>query len=443
VTGAILLKEGSASVGRGVEMHNLISEMYDICRSITGDGVRKTLNILGGLIPLETHEVPSGTKVFDWTVPREWNIKDAYIRDSKGEKIVDFKKSNLHVLNYSVPVSGKIPLKELKEHLYTMPEQPDLIPYRTSYYREDWGFCTTHRQMEALGDGEYEVLIDSSLRDGTLTYGEFFIRGRREEEFLISSHICHPSLCNDNLSGIAVNAFLADELRGRDLEYSYRFLFIPGTIGSITWLSMNQEKLRNIKFGLIAACLGDKGSFTYKKSRYGNAFIDRAAENVLRHSGGKYEIMEFSPFGYDERQFCSPGINLPVGCLMRTPYGRYPEYHSSADNLDFISAESLGGSLAAFLSVVHVVENNKSYINLYPMCEPQLGRRGLYGPVGGTDKKQMEIAMLWVLNLSDRSNSLLDISERSGLDFGILVQAARLLAERGLIKELGVDRGDV
>jgi aminopeptidase-like protein len=326
----------------GVRMHRLISELYPICRSITGNGVRQTLASVKKIIPLDVHEIPSGTKVFDWVVPKEWNIGEAYIRDSKGKKIIDFEDSNLHVLNYSVPVKKKIALKELKEHLFSMPDRPDWIPYRTSYYDENWGFCIEHNKLKDLKDEEYEVLIDSSLEDGHLTYGEYYIQGHSKDEVLISTHICHPSLCNDNLSGIAIATFLAMYLSKCSLNYSYRFLFIPGTIGSITWLSLNEKKVSNIKHGLTTTCLGDSGSFTYKKSRRGDTEIDRAVELVLRVSGKDFKIKDFSPWGYDERQYCSPGFDLPVGCLMRTAHGEFAEYHTSADNLEFVEPDYLG-----------------------------------------------------------------------------------------------------
>ncbi|WKZ17921.1 MAG: DUF4910 domain-containing protein [Candidatus Jettenia sp. CY-1] len=420
----------------GLDMFNLISELYPICRSITGNGVRDTLMILQKHIPLITHEVPTGTKVFDWTVPKEWNIRDAYVKNSKGEKIIDFRKNTLHVLNYSVPVRKSVSLDELKEHLFTVPEYPEWIPYRTSYYQENWGFCISYHQLINLGEDEYEVVIDSSLEDGYLTYGEYYIKGKRAEEILISCHTCHPSLCNDNLSGIVLAVFLAKHLTSMSLDYSYRFLFVPGTIGSITWLCLNEPYVSRIKHGLVAACLGDSGKFTYKRSRRGNAEIDRAVMNVLKNSGNAYETIDFIPYGYDERQYCSPEFNLPVGCLMRTPYGHYPQYHTSADNLEFVQPKSLADSLSLYLSIFNVLENNKAYSNRNPKCEPQLGRRGLYQMTGGQkDKKLKELAMLWVLNLSDGSNTLLDISDRSGLEFTLIHEAADMLLKHDLLQE--------
>jgi len=320
----------------GQEIYALIVELFPICRSITGDGVRKTLNIVSKHLPLEIHEVPTGTQVFDWTVPKEWNIRDAYVKNSRGEKIIDFQKSNLHVLNYSVPIRKTLRLDELNEHLFTLPDHPDWIPYKTSYYKENWGFCLAHNQLQGLDDENYEVVIDSTLGDGHLTYGEYLIPGKSKDEILISTHVCHPSLANDNLSGVCTAAFLAKHLSDLELKYTYRFLFIPGTIGAITWLAVNKERTNKIRHGLVLTGVGDSGKLTYKKSRQGNALIDRAAQHVLKHSGDEYSIREFSPYGYDERQYCSPGFNLPVGRLSRTPYGEYPEYHTSADNPGFV-----------------------------------------------------------------------------------------------------------
>lgn len=419
----------------GLEMYRLISELYPICRSITGDGVRKSLHILQQLIPLEIHEIPTGTRVFDWVIPKEWNVRDAYVKNSLGEKVIDFQTSNLHLLNYSIPIARKMPLSELKEHLFTLPEHPDWIPYRTSYYKENWGFCLRHNDLKRLKEGEYEVYIDSSLEDGHLTYGEYYLPGETEEEVLFSCHVCHPSLCNDNLSGMALATFLARYLTSQPRRYSYRFLFIPGTIGSITWLCLNEDKTDRIQHGLVISGVGDTGAMTYKKSRRGNADIDRAVSHVLKHSGEEYAIEEFSPYGYDERQYCSPGFNLPIGRLGRTPFGKYPEYHTSADNLDFVKPEYLMNSYARYIEIVSILENNKTYINTNPKCEPQLGKRGLYGTLGGEQNKKMgEMAMLWILNYSDGNHSLLDIAERSNIEFRVIHQVACRLQEADLLK---------
>jgi aminopeptidase-like protein len=420
---------------QGQEAYRIVRELYPICRSITGNGVRQSLHLLQGTIPLELREVPSGTQVFDWTVPKEWNIRDAYIKNNAGERVVDFQRCNLHVLNYSVPVRQKMSLAELKPHLFTLPETPEWIPYRTSYYRESWGFCLSHRQLERMEEGEYEVCIDSTLEPGFLTYGQYRIQGATDEEVLFSCHACHPSLCNDNLSGMAIAARLAHLLNGVSLRHSYRFLWIPGTIGSITWLALNEAILPRIRHGLVLSCIGDAGGFTYKRSRRGDAEVDRTVEHVLLHSGRDFQALEFTPYGYDERQYCSPGINLPVGCFMRTPNGRYPQYHTSADDLTLVSSSSLGESLLQLLRVIRVFEENDRYLNLNPKCEPQLGRRGLYRQLGGaTDAAAREMAMLWVLNLSDGQHDLLDIAVRSGIPFDEVSRAADALKEAGLLR---------
>jgi aminopeptidase-like protein len=379
------------------------------------------------------HEVPSGTHVFDWTVPREWNIEDAYIKNSQGEKIVDFKACNLHVVSYSTPVKRRMPLHELQKHLFTLPEYPDWIPFRTSYYHENWGFCLSHKQLLSLPDDEYEVYIDSHLTDGSLTYGEYFLSGEIADEVLLTCNICHPSMCNDTLSAVAFVVFMAKHLRSLALRYSYRFLFAPATIGPITWLCLHENHVQRIKHGLVVACVGDAGKSTYKKSRRGDAEIDRAVAHVFKASGQDYNIMDFFPYGYDERQFCSPGFDLPVGCLMRTPHGQFPEYHTSADNLEFVQPTYLADSFAKGLDILHILEHNRAYINLNPKCEPQLGKRGLYRAVGGRDVEKSNLAMLWVLNMSDGRHSLLDIAEHSALEFELISEAAQALLESGLL----------
>jgi aminopeptidase-like protein len=417
----------------GLELHGFATDLYPICRSITGDGIRQTLESIGRRIPLRITEVPSGTPVFDWTVPKEWNIRDAFIKGPDGNRVVDFRRSNLHVVNYSTPVRTTMPLSELKEHLLTLPDHPDWIPYRTSYYQENWGFCLSHNQMLALEDGDYEVCIDSTMGDGHLSYGECYLPGSSTDEVLISCHSCHPSLANDNLSGITVATALAQLLSRRDLRHSYRFLFIPGTIGAITWLARNPEAVGRIRNGLVLTCIGDAGGFHYKKSRQGDAEIDIAVAHVLRHHTESPQILEFSPYGYDERQYCSPGFNLAVGCLMRSMWGSFPEYHTSADNLNFIQPLQLAGSLRVCAAILDVLENNRRYCNQNPYCEPQLGRRNLYRSTGG-DTIGVEIsARLWVLNLSDGRHTLLDIAERSSLPFAVINDAAELLFQGGLL----------
>jgi aminopeptidase-like protein len=412
----------------------LVKELFPICRSITGNGVRQTLEILRRYIPLEVNEVPSGTAVLDWTVPLEWNIRDAYIASNDGTHVVDFASNNLHIVQYSPPIDTVKPLAELRPHLHTLPDQPDWIPYRTSYYAENWGFCLTHRQLSGLADGLYRVVIDSELAPGHLSYGELFIPGETGDTVLFSCHVCHPSLANDNLSGIAVATMLARQLKALRLRYSYRFLFIPGTIGSLTWLARNEDNVGSIVHGLVLSCLGDSGGMTYKQSRRGNAAIDRIVAHVLAHDKAPHRITRFVPYGYDERQYCSPGFDLPVGCLMRTPNGEYPEYHSSADNPSLLRPESLAHSLAMLQSIVAVIEGDAVYRNRNPKGEPQLGRRGLYATMGGQREADYDqMALLWVLNLADGHHSLLDIAERAGLPFARIRAAADALVGAELL----------
>lgn len=421
----------------GKEIFDCIDRLFPICRSITGNGVRQSLSILQKIIPLKLHEVPSGEKVFDWSIPKEWNIRDAYIIDPDGNKIVDFSEQNLHVLNYSIPVDQKVSLEELKKHLYTLPDQPDVIPYRTSYYKEIWGFCIEYSKFQKLKPGNYHVYIDSSLEKGSLTYGEYYIPGKMKDEVLVSTHICHPSMCNDNLSGMGVVSFLARELSRLDTRYSYRFLFVPATIGSIAWLSLNEDKTNNIKHGLVASLLGDSADFTYKKSRRANAEIDRIAAYAMQQLPGSNKIIDFFPYGYDERQYCSPGFNLPVGALSRSEYGSFPEYHTSADNKDLIKAEKLTDALLAFVKIFQILEANNLYMNTNPKCEPQLGKRGLYDKIGGSNEsKTLQMASLWVLNQSDGKHDLLDIAEKSGISFELIVEATKQLIACELLEPL-------
>jgi len=417
----------------GEEIFALAAKIFPICRSITGNGVRQTLREIAAHIALEIHEVPTGTPVFDWTIPREWNIRDAYIKDSDGERVVDFKRSNLHVMSYSAPVHKHVSLAELRQHVHTLPEQPDLIPYRTSYYAEDWGFCMPHRQFKNLRDQAYEVFIDASLEDGYLTYGEYLHKGETTDEFLLSAHICHPSLANDNCSGVALLTHLAKRIASLRTRYSYRILFAPGTIGAVTWLARNEEHSQRIKHGLVISMVGDSGGPTYKKSRRGNAKIDRAIVHVLRHSGLAPVILDFFPYGYDERQYCSPGFNLPVGLFQRSRFGEIPQYHTSGDNLDFIQPDYLAQSYRVIAETVELIENDEVYTNTMPKCEPQLGKRGLYGAVGGKDATAANMAMLWILNLSDGRHSLLDIAERADLPFTVVRGTAQRLQQHGLL----------
>jgi aminopeptidase-like protein len=425
--------------GAGEAMMALAEELYPICRSITGNGVRQTLAILQRHLALEVNEVPSGTEVLDWVVPREWNIRDAYIAHQDGTRIVDFAASNLHIVQYSQPIDAIMPLAELRPHLHTLPDKPDWIPYRTSYYADNWGFCLTHRQLSSLTDGLYKIVIDADLKPGHLTYGELLIPGQSEDTVLFSCHICHPSLANDNLSGIAVATMLARHVEKLRPRYSYHFLFIPGTIGSLTWLARNEDKVGSVTHGLVLSCLGDAGCMTYKQSRRGNAAIDQIAAHVLRHDDVAHRIRPFVPYGYDERQYCSPGYDLPVGCLMRTPNGEYPEYHSSADNLSLLSPESLAHSLAVLQRIIAVIEGDGVYRSRNPKGEPQLGRRGLYATMGGQRAASYDqMALLWTLNLADARHSLLDTAERAGVPFAAIRAAADALLTADLLEPIAV-----
>ncbi|MCU0721781.1 MAG: DUF4910 domain-containing protein [Pirellula sp.] len=415
----------------GESLHELVRTLYPINRSITGNGVRETLSILRSYLPIVAHEVPSGTQVFDWTVPLEWNVREAWIEDPSGKRVVDFSNHNLHLVSYSVPVRTKLTLAELRPHLHSIPNRPDTIPNRTSYYKEDWGFCVKESELQHWPDGEYTVCVDTTLEAGSLTYGEFLLPGKSSDEVLISSHVCHPSLANDNLSGIVVAVALAQWLaKMPDRNLSYRFLFAPGTIGAITWLARNESRVACIKHGLVLSGIGDTGGFTYKKSRRGNTDVDRIVQHVLTHATAGHSVVDYSPYGYDERQYCSPGFDLPVGVFSRTPFGTYPEYHTSDDNLKFVKPESLAESAQVLKDILFVMEHDQVLLNQNPKCEPQLGRRGLYEP--GTAGI---MPMLWCLNLSDGKHSLLDIAERAQLPFHAIETASKILQSHGLLSK--------
>ena len=430
------MADGGSTAGDGAAMMALIRELHPICRSITGDGVRQTLDVIGRMLPLERHEVPSGTSVLDWTVPPEWNIRDAWIRNERGERVVDFRSHNLHVVSYSAPVRARMTLDELRPRLHTLPDRPDWIPYRTSYYAETWGFCLSQRQLDALEPGEYEVCIDSTLAPGALSYAELLLPGASREEILISAHVCHPSLSDDNLSGIAIATFLARELAQRqDRRLSVRFLFAPGTIGAITWLARNRDATTRVRHGLTLTCLGDSHPFTFKRSVSGDAAIDRAAEHVLATSGFSHQIVDFFPYGYDERQFNSPGFRLPIGSLMRGRHGEFPEYHTSGDDLDFVSADRLAESLSVVRQIIEALDGDRRMRNLAPYGEPQLGKRGVYRALGGDGLPDLQMAMLWVLSLSDGETGLLDIARRARLPFATIRDAAEVLRSHALLAD--------
>ena len=431
----------AACSGRMDAAWALMTQLYPICRSITGEGVRRTLARIAEDIPLRTTEVPSGTAVFDWEVPREWNVREAWIADESGRRIVDLRDHTLHLMSYSVRVDQVMTLEELRPHLHSIPEHPDWVPYRTSYYREDWGFCLSDRVLQSLRPGRYAVRIDSTLTKGSLTYGECVVPGVSSEEVLVFTHVCHPSLCNDNLTGIALASLLAAEVGRSNPRFTYRFVFAPGTIGSIAWLARNESSVDRVHHGLVLGLAGDRGPLTYKRSRRGDTEIDRIAGYVMGSIAGA-RVVDFSPYGYDERQLCSPGFDLPVGRLTRTPNNEYPEYHSSADNFDLIDRDALAESLFACASILRIAEREAHYLNLNPKCEPRLGKRGLFRSTGGKHPGEFEHALLWVLNQSDGSHSLLDIAERSQLPFDLIAAAADALEGVELLRRREPERAE-
>lgn len=419
-------------------IESFFDRLWPINRSLTGNGNRETLKILSEIVDISISEIPSGTKCFDWSVPSEWNVKEAWIKNSKDEIIIDFSKNNLHLLGYSEPFSGVLSYDQLKEKIYTLPDQPKLIPYLTSYYKRRWGFCMAHEQFLDLDQNEkYSVFIDSTLDDsGSMTIGEALIHGNTDKEILFSTYICHPSLANNELSGPLVCSFLYDKLKEKkDLRYSYRFAFVPETIGSISLLSTKGDFFKeNLIAGFVVTCIGDGGNFTYKKSRDGDSLVDRATELILAQSGEGHNIIDFFPSGSDERQYCSPGFNLPVGSLMRTMYGIYPEYHTSADNKDLISFSSMETAVDVYLDVIQLIEKNDFFINLFPNCEPQLGKRGLYPDLGSQKTKDDFVrGMMWILNLSDGKHDLIDISKRSKISVKELYPILDVLIEKAII----------
>lgn len=428
------LSEKPAAERVAAEAHELMRAMFPLCRSITGHGVRRTLDLVEEWVPLRRTEVPSGTALFDWEVPNEWNIRDAHVSDAANRRVVDFREHNLHVVNYSVPVERTMSLAELEPHLHSLPEHPDWIPYRTSYYREHWGFCVRHRDRMQMGPGPYRVVIDSDLAPGHLTYAEAVIPGTTTGEAIVYTHTCHPSLANDNLTGIAVAAGLARELRAEAPRLTWRFVFGPGTIGSLAWLSRNESLLPRVRGGFVVGLLGDRGPLTYKRSRKGATAADRVAEYVLRTSACEHRTIDFEPYGYDERQFCSPGFDLPIGRLTRSPNGAYPEYHSSADDLDLIRPDKLAESVTVLARMLALLDGNRYLQNLSPRGEPRLGKRGLYGDLGGGGPGEFEHALLWVLSLADGEHDLVAVAGRSGLSFELLHRAAAALEDVGLIR---------
>ena len=423
-----------------IDLHGLVRELFPINRSLTGAGVRETLAILARHVQLEIREVPSGTAVLDWQVPLEWNIRSAMIRALDGRCLVNFADHNLHVVGYSKPIHKEVSRAELAEHVHTLPDQPELIPYRTGYFADDWGFCMPDNLWQTMQDEAYRIDIDSDLSPGSLTYGELFLPGELSDEVLITAHICHPSLANDNLSGIAVAVALAMRQARLPRRLGYRFLFIPATIGAITWLARNESELGKIRHGLVLTCIGDTGPFHFKQSRSG-APIDNAVAHILRHSGHPYEIVPFNPYGYDERQFCSPAFDLPMGCFMRSVHGTFPQYHTSADNPGFVKPQALNQSYEVVASLLDLLDANWMYARTDGRGEPQLGRRGLYRAIAGQKEAggASQMDLLWLLNLADGKHNLLEMAERAGIPFGRLQKAVRLALDADLIREVVLD----
>lgn len=412
--------------------------LWPILRSITGSGVRQSQDILSEIVPLERHEIPSGTPVFDWTIPKEWIVREAYLIDPLGRRRLDIQENNLHVLNYSMPFKGTVSKQELQTHLYSLPDKPTAIPYVTSYYAPRWGFCLSQQQRDALPEGNYQVVIDTDFIDGSLTIGEAVLEGESEQEVLLSTYTCHPSLANNELSGPLVTAFLYQRLATLEKRrLTYRFVFLPETIGAIAYLHLRGEHLKkNLIAGYVLTCIGDSGDFTYKRSRQCTSLADRAAEHVLKHQPTSYKVIDFSPLGSDERQYCSPGFNLPVGSLMRSMYGTFAEYHTSLDNREFISFAAMAESVDTYYAIMTALDNNVRYKNNFPYGEPQLGKRGLYDTLGRNTIPELSSAVFWLLNYADGEHDLLSIAEKSGLNITLLQQAAEAGLKTGIIERL-------
>lgn len=430
--------EGLPQIGK--HLHEFASTLYPICRSITGDGVRRTLRMIAESVPLEVHEIPTGTRVFDWEVPLEWNIEGAWVEGMDGHRYIDFDNHNLHIVNYSEPVDETIHYDDLVSRLHSLPKHPAWIPYRTSYYQRQWGFCLAHDDLKNMDRQRFRVRVDSTLRKGSLSYGECVIPGRSSDEVVFFTHVCHPSLANDNASGMAIATALANWLLQEARRFTYRLIFAPGTIGSLCWLKSNEPNLSRIRYGLVLALLGDESPLTYKQSRRGIRNIDTIVEYALSEQNLGGRVIKFDPYGYDERQLCSPGFDLPVGRLTRAINGGFEEYHSSADDLALIKPEALGDSFFALQTIVNILEEDHTYVNTEPKGEPMLGKRGLYESKGGTSPREEQLAMLWILNQADGGESLLSIAKRSGLDFSVIASAASRLVQSGLLDELEHDR---
>lgn len=419
-------------------MYEWLVDLFPICRSITGQGVRDTLAYLQKLLPqLRVHAVPSGTPAFDWVVPDEWNIRDAYIADESGQRVVDFRENNLHVLGYSVPVDLWLSRDELDEHLHSLPEQPMAVPYMTSYYAPRWGFCLSQVQRDALGPGRYHAVIDSSLEPGVLNYGELLLPGDSEQEVLLSTYVCHPSMANNELSGPVVTTALARWLSTRERRrFSYRIVFMPETIGSIVYLSLHAQELRErVVAGYVITCVGDERTYSYLESRNGDTLADRAAKYVLARIVGDYDRYSFLERGSDERQYCSPGIDLPVCSVMRSKYETYPEYHTSLDDLDLVTPAGLEGAFHVFAEIIELLESNWIYRAVFP-AEPQLGKRGLYPTLSTKRSGEIVRDMLNVLAYADGTRDLIALAERIDMDARVVGDIAEQLAEAGVLERV-------
>ncbi len=426
------------SLAKDIELY--FDRLWPLLRSITGEGVRQTHDILSELVKLERREIPTGTQVFDWIIPKEWKVNEAYLIDPNGKQILDVRENNLHLVNYSVPFRGMLSRNDLDPYLYSLPDKPTAIPYVTSYYAPRWGFCLSQYERDALPEGNYQVVVGTELFDGSLTLSEAVLPGESKDEVLISTYTCHPSLASNELSGPLVAAFLYRKLaKLESRRLTYRFVFLPETIGAITYLQLRGEHLKNhLIAGYVVTCIGDAGSFTYKRSRQSSlcanlALVDRAAEHTLRHSQKLHKILDFSPLGSDERQYCSPGFNLPVGSLMRSQYGTYPEYHTSLDNKSLVSFKAMAESVEMYLNIMKTLEANRTYHNLFPYGEPQLGKRGLYETIGRNTIPELSSAVFWLLNYADGEHDLLWMAEKSGYSIELLHKAAQACLEANLI----------
>ena len=422
----------------GQQMHEMVKDLFPICRSITGEGVRETLNYLKARNPqLTIHSISSGKKVFDWTIPDEWTIRSAFIEDESGNRIVDMSTNNLHVIGYSEPVDEFMPLKKLEQNLYSLPDQPDAIPYITSYYKKRWGFCLTHKQRESLKDGIYHVVIDSEKKPGVLNYADLIIPGKSSKEVMLSTYVCHPSMANNELSGPVVTSMLAEWISTlKDNFYSYRFIFIPETIGSIAYLSKNIDHLKkNVVAGFNISCVGDERCFSFLPSRNGNTQSDRVARHVLRNLDANYKRYTWLDRGSDERQYCAPGVDLPISSIMRSKYGEYPEYHTSHDDLSLVTPKGLRGGFNAIRKSIEIIEKNHIYISKI-LCEPQMGKRELYPTLSGMGISENVEIMMNFLSYCDGTNDLLTISEIMDVRFELLVPVAKSLIDNAIIEEV-------